>query len=71
MDPLQMSLAPAAFFSTTSESMEPQTSFSLQLNDAEMDEADLDTATAVEEDEEADDDDEEGDDLDDTDDLND
>ena len=71
MDPPQMSPAPAAFFSTTSESMEPQTSFAPQPDDAEMDEADLDVATAAEEDEEAADDDKERDNLDDTDDLDD
>ena len=56
MDPPQMSSAPAAFFSTTSESLEPHTSFTPQPGDDVMDEADIEAATAVEEDEEADDD---------------
>ena len=71
MDPPQMSPAPAVFFSTTSESIEPQTSFALQPDDVEMEEADLDAATAAEKDEEVADDDEEGDYLDDTDSLDD
>ena len=68
MDPPQMSPNPAAFFSA-SESMEPQTSFALQTGNDDM-EADIEAATAIEEDEEVGDD-EEGDDLDDTDDFDD
>ena len=68
MDPPQMSPAPAVFFNTTSESLEPQTSFVPQPGDDVMDEANIEAATTTEEDEEADDE-EEGDDLDDTDDL--
>ena len=70
MDPPQMSPAPTAFFDSTSESLEPQSSFVPQSGNDDMDEADIEAAAAAEEDEDAADD-EEGDDLDDTDDLDD
>ena len=69
MDPPQMSPAPAAFFDSTFESLEPQSSFVPQPGDDVMDEADIEAAAAEEDEEAADD--EEGDDLDDTDDLDD
>ena len=70
MDPPQMSPTPTAFFDSTSESLEPQSSFVPQPGDDDIDEADIEAATTAEEDEEAATD-EEGDDLDDTDDLDD
>ena len=69
MDPPHMSPTPAAFFDSTSESLEPQSSFIPQPGDNDI-EADIEATVAAEEDEEADDD-EKGDDLDDIDDLDD
>ena len=75
MQPPPMSFAPTAFFSTTSESMEPQTFFGLQPDDvnfeAEIDETDIDVGTATEEDDAVDDNEEDVDDSNDADDLND
>ena len=75
MQPPPMSPAPAAFFSTTSESMEPQTSFEPQPDDVdfkvEIDATDIDAATTVKEDEAADDNNEDADDSNDADDLDD